>query len=73
MSRTWVAYTAFSGGKTYSNGVAIAGTGDDALYQSERYGDFSYAIPAAATGCYSVALHFAEIWFGGPGGGGDGS
>ena len=31
-----------------------------ALYQSERYGDFSYAIPVPTGGDYEVTLRFAE-------------
>ena len=45
-------------------GAAIAGTDDDALYQTERYGNpFGYEIPMA-DGNYRVRLHFAEIWHG---------
>ena len=45
-------------------GEPIAGTLDDALYQSERYGNpFGYEIPVA-DGSYRVRLHFAEIWHG---------
>ena len=44
--------------------AAIAGTDDDALYQTERYGNpFGYEIPVA-DGSYRVRLHFAEIWHG---------
>jgi hypothetical protein len=50
----------FSGGKTHTTSAAIAGTKDDALYQSERYGDFSYTI-ATANGDYVVMFKFAEI------------
>ena len=72
-SRSWLPDTAFVGGSAYSTSAAISGTTDDVLYQSERYGDFTYAIPVPSSGCYSVSLHFAEIYWGGPGGGGDGS
>ena len=51
------------GGQTYSNAVAIAGTDNDKIYQTERYGSFNYEIPLA-NGTYSVNLHFAEIHFG---------
>ena len=55
--------TAYSGGNLYSDpSAAIAGTTDDALYQSERYGSFSYAVPVA-DGTYAVTLQFAEIWW----------
>ena len=52
---------AVSGGKTYSTSASIAGTEDDALYRSERYGNFSYAIPVA-DGDYALILQFAEIY-----------
>lgn len=31
------------------------------LYQTERYGSFSYEVPVTANGSYTVKLHFAEI------------
>ena len=46
----------------YRTTAAIAGTTDDALYQSERYGNFSYNVPVA-NGNYVVTLKFAEIYF----------
>ncbi|MBO0358546.1 T9SS type A sorting domain-containing protein [Hymenobacter sp. BT186] len=54
----------FSGGSTASaaSGVGIAGTSDPALYQSERTGSFTYALPVA-NGSYTVVLHFAELTF----------
>jgi hypothetical protein len=54
--------TRFSGGQTYTRSVAIAGTEDDVLYQSERYGNFAYAVPVS-TGDYVVTLKFAEIFW----------
>ena len=42
---SYQADTLFSGGNTYRTTAAIAGTTDDALYQSERYGNFSYNVP----------------------------
>jgi len=57
----WKADTPFvSGGKLYSTGSAIAGTDDDKLYQTERWGVMTYQIPIAL-GEYEVQLHFAEI------------
>jgi hypothetical protein len=54
----------FSGGSTAvaSASVGIAGTNDPALYQSERNGSFTYALPVA-NGTYTVVLHFAELTF----------
>lgn len=51
------------GGQTYSNAVAIKGTENDKIYQSERYGEYSYQIPLT-NGSYDVKLHFAEIYHG---------
>jgi hypothetical protein len=54
--------TDYSGGATVSTTAPIAGTVDDALYQSVRYGNFSYNIPLA-NGNYTVTLKFAEIYW----------
>ncbi len=53
-----------NGGEIYSNQVAIDGTDEDAIYQNERYGNFTYQIPASQAGNYLVRLHFAEIYHG---------
>jgi hypothetical protein len=52
----------FSGGSVGTTTAAIAGTTDDVLYQSERYGNFTYSIPVA-NGSYNVTLKFAEGYF----------
>jgi hypothetical protein len=52
-------------GNSQSTSSAIAGTTDDAIYQSERFsgsGTFGYALPVS-NGQYTVILHFAEIFF----------
>ena len=54
----------FSSGSTYSTSHAISGTTDDALYQNERWGTFSYSIPVV-NGTYDVRFYFAEIYWGG--------
>jgi len=64
----WEADAYFSGpSKTYKDfSLAIAGTDDDILYQTERYskgGPITYDLPID-NGTYDVRLHFAEIWFG---------
>ena len=51
----------YSGGKTFISSTSIDDTEDDPLYQSERYGNFSYDIPLA-NGSYLVTLKFAEIY-----------
>ena len=52
----------FIGGASYTTTATIGGTIDGRLYQSERYGNFSYAIPVA-NAAYDVTLKFAEIYF----------
>ncbi|MGW5960837.1 FG-GAP-like repeat-containing protein [Methylorubrum thiocyanatum] len=38
------------------------------VYQTERYGNFSYAIPVASTSqAYTVELRFGELWWSNPG------
>jgi len=54
-----------SGGDTYSAANAIAGTEDDELYQTERYGDFSYTIPLE-NDSYDIVFKFAEIYWDNP-------
>jgi hypothetical protein len=52
----------FTGGATKSTVLPINGTEDGPLYQTERYGSFSYAIPLA-NGNYDVTLKFVENTF----------
>jgi hypothetical protein len=61
--------TYFSGGGTYTTTSTndIAGTTDDFIYRSERYNMSAYNVPLPS-GTYLLTLHFAEIWFGAPGG-----
>jgi hypothetical protein len=55
-------WTAGAGRKS-TRAVAIDGTADAGLYQWERVGHFSYAIPVVEGGLYTVVLHFSETWF----------
>jgi len=65
----FVADAYVSGGKTYSTGAAINVSGvtdpaPQAVYQTERYGNFTYTFPGLeANGSYTVRLHLAEIYF----------
>ena len=76
LGEPWCADLGFIEGGTYTNqGIAdIAGTDDDFLYVTERSGtnqnptQISYQVPAD-DGLYLVRLHFAEIYWGAPGGG----
>jgi hypothetical protein len=68
-SRTGVTYSAdkyYEGGsqgkQSWRYKASIAGTDDDVLYESERLGDFGYAIPIS-NGDYVVTLKFAEIYW----------
>lgn len=73
--RRWAADRYFCGGTLVPRWDAVSGSGVDTnLFSGERWGTFSYAIPAAA-GRYRMVLRFAEFWFGlnRPGGGGAGS
>ena len=60
--RAWQADTGFSGGQTATVASAISGTSDQTLYQSERYGNFSYSF-SRPNGTYTVTLKFAEIYW----------
>jgi len=59
---TYQADTNFSGGGTGSTTATISGTTDGTLYQTERWGNFSYSIPVA-NGNYALTLKFAEIYW----------
>lgn len=63
----------FSGGLTASttatiNTSAVSDPAPFSVYQSERYGDFTYTLPGLIPGqSYTVRLDFAEIFWTGPG------
>ncbi len=66
---TFAADAGFSGGSTYSRTAVIdmagvADAGPAAIYQSERYGNFTYVVGGLAPGAAcTLRLHFAEIYF----------
>ena len=59
----------FSGGNTFSTNNSINTSADTtgapaSIYQSERYGNFTYTVPNLVAGnSYSVLLHFAEVYW----------
>ena len=59
----------YSGGNTYATTTTIDTSGvsnpaPQAVYQTERYGNFSYTLPNLIPGAhYTVRLHFAEIFW----------
>jgi hypothetical protein len=70
----WGADRYFSHGATVARPEPVSNTPDPEIFAAERFGNFTYTIPAA-DGRYTVTLRFAETWFGpgSPGGGGTGS
>jgi N-acetylneuraminic acid mutarotase len=71
----WLGDQYFVDGSGYSNPNVgdIANTTDDVLFVTERsassnLGSFRYDVPVPTYGIYEVRLHFAEIYWGAPGG-----
>jgi Malectin domain len=66
---TWVADEDFSAGSTASvthaiDTSAVTNPAPQAVYQSNRYGNFSYAVAGLSAGkSYTVRLHFAEEYW----------
>jgi len=58
---TYSADKNYSGGSTYKSGNSISNTSDDALYQSERKGNFKYSIPVSK-GTYEITFKMAEVY-----------
>jgi len=56
----WSADTGYSGGNTWITSSAIAGTATPTLYQTCRWGDFTYKF-SVPNGNYGVTLKFAEV------------
>ncbi len=54
----------YYGGYTSKRNLEISGTPDSDLYDGERYGNFTYAIPVDTRDRYTLILHFAETYFG---------
>ena len=59
--------TGYTASATSGRGDPVTGTTDQKLYQTERYGTFSYRIPVPAPGTYDVVLQMSEVWFTAPG------
>lgn len=57
-SRWWSPDDYFEGGQLSSYVTPVTGTDDPELFESERWGNFSYAIPVAP-GKYTATLYFA--------------
>jgi hypothetical protein len=57
-SHWWSPDSYFEGGQLATYATPVSGTDDPELYETERWGNFSYAIPVTP-GKYTVILHFA--------------
>jgi hypothetical protein len=70
----WHPDTFFLSGRGIARSITVSGKEDPQIYEYERYGNFSYAIPVSE-GRYAVTLYFAESYWGSnsPGGGGAGT
>ncbi len=62
--RLWVPDQFVEGGRRRAHRNQVQGTEEPELYQSERYGNFTYAIPVSSDATYTLTLYFAEEWFG---------
>lgn len=73
-NRVWSPDRFVRGGRLVARRTAVADTADPGLYAGERFGNFTYAIPAAP-GKHAVTLYFCEQYFGpgNPNGSGPGS
>jgi len=65
----FVADTDVSGGQSYTttqtvDTSAVPNPAPQGVYQSERWGAFTYVVPGLTAGAsFTVRLHFAEIWW----------
>src|SRR5579859_4326621 len=65
--KTWRTTSSFSASNIYSVSHSIAGTPDQPLYQTERWGNsFNYRA-SVTNGNYKVTLKFAELYWNAPG------
>ncbi len=64
--RLWLPDQYVQGGRRRELDQAVGNTQDPELFKSERYGNFTYAIPVIGDATYTLNLHFAEHWFGTP-------
>jgi hypothetical protein len=69
--RVWMPASYVTGGQLSRHNLQVAGAKDPELYAVERFGRFSFALPADS-GTYALSLHFVEefVGAGNPSGGG---
>jgi hypothetical protein len=63
LGQIWLPDRWSAGGRMSGRVASIEGTPDPGLYQWRRVGHFSYSIPVAEGGLYTVILYFTENWF----------
>ncbi|HEY1496704.1 MAG TPA: malectin domain-containing carbohydrate-binding protein, partial [Candidatus Solibacter sp.] len=59
----WMPDAYFSSGRLGSDKVAVDGTPEPGLFEGERYGNFTYALPVDR-GTYRMTLYFSEKYWG---------
>ncbi len=60
----WETDNYFMNGRLSTHVHPLPDSPDPDLFAAERYGHFTYAIPADTRGSYSLVLHFVEFYFG---------
>ena len=63
LGQIWMPDECSVGGRKSTNTARVQGAVDAGLYESYRFGHFSYSIPVVEGSRYTVRLHFAESWF----------
>jgi hypothetical protein len=62
--RIWLPDRYYQGGQSTLHKYLVKAPEKAGLYNTERYGHFSYAIPVVDGGKYRLNLYFSEAWFG---------
>ena len=60
----WIPDNYYLGGQSSIRRPVVQNATDAELYAMERFGHFTYALPVAMDGTYSLTLHFAEYYYG---------
>jgi hypothetical protein len=62
-SMVWTPDAWFSGGRTNYHRDLLPNIPWEGVYQSERFGNFTYSIPVVPNQTYAVTLFFEDAWF----------
>jgi hypothetical protein len=63
LGQIWMPDECSVGGRKSTNPARVQGAVDPGLYETYRFGHFSYSIPVIEGSRYTVRLHFTESWF----------